>query len=358
MFKNKLKLDIPKEIVNIIKKFYDKNISLNDETFVGDRLYILDAKTFKEDEIISVETTHYGCSDKGCLLLCNTIIGNAKHKSVIVLSDFDGISSIEEVNDWKQMDKTLTFNIGTNSIIKEEKRLYLDTFKVNDELEPNLWSGLSLQPEVRKRLLKIVDNATETLINQGVKIEDVILVGSIVNYHWSRFSDIDLHIKLDFNSVNRDEDLAKFLLDSVKNSWNDTHDIKINGYDVEIYFQDIDEANESGGIYSITNNKWLKEPIKLEIDFDKDKMKKKALKYINLVDDIVEVEKTSDNKSALYETLSNLMDKIKSIRKKGLEEKGEKSEENIFFKILRRTNTIKKIIDTKNKIYDELLSIK
>ena len=32
-----------------------------------------------------------------------------------------------------------------------------------------------------------------------VVIDDVVMIGSIANYNWSEYSDIDLHIIIDFN---------------------------------------------------------------------------------------------------------------------------------------------------------------
>ena len=42
--------------------------------------------------------------------------------------------------------------------------------------------------------------------------------------------------------------------------FNSQHDIKIKGYDVEVYVQDLNEKNKSIGVYSIVSNEWLNFP--------------------------------------------------------------------------------------------------
>ena len=49
-----------------------------------------------------------------------------------------------------------------------------------------------------------------------------------------------------------------------KNDWNLKHsNLKIEGYDVELYVQDVNEENASNGVYSLMNDEWVKQPQKL-----------------------------------------------------------------------------------------------
>ena len=50
--------------------------------------------------------------------------------------------------------------------------------------------------------------------------------------------------------------------DNARMRWNDKHDIKVKGYDVEIYVEDSRESHKSSGDYSILNDEWNKEPKK------------------------------------------------------------------------------------------------
>ena len=89
-------------------------------------------------------------------------------------------------------------------------------------------------------------------------VKDYLFLGSLANYNWSKYSDIDLHILIDFKKINKDTDLVKDYFDSKKKIWNDEHEnLKIYGFQVELYIQDINEENSSGGVYSLEKNKWL-----------------------------------------------------------------------------------------------------
>ena len=58
----------------------------------------------------------------------------------------------------------------------------------------------------------IADDFFETLDIGWVEISDIILTGSLANYNWSRFSDVDLHILVDFGEVDENEELVDHIL--------------------------------------------------------------------------------------------------------------------------------------------------
>ena len=85
---------------------------------------------------------------------------------------------------------------------KGNKRTYvsgkidLSGFKMKDELNPKVWDGDKMKPEVRKALLKIADDYFEGLeLGSEVDIEDITMTGSLANYNWSKYSDVDLPSK-------------------------------------------------------------------------------------------------------------------------------------------------------------------
>jgi predicted nucleotidyltransferase len=59
--------------------------------------------------------------------------------------------------------------------------------------------------------MDIVDEFIERL-DLDADMKDIIVTGSLANYNWSRFSDIDLHILIDFKEVNDNEELVKRFL--------------------------------------------------------------------------------------------------------------------------------------------------
>ena len=140
----------------------------------------------------------------------------------------------------------------------EDDKKILKSFKTKDSLSDNIFELSNkeyiMRPEIRKKLLEISDDFIETL---GVKffIHDIVLTGSLANYNWSNYSDVDLHILIDYEETKFNLDLIKEFFDAKKNIWNEKHDVIIKGFDVEIYVQDISEEHVSSGVYSILHNK-------------------------------------------------------------------------------------------------------
>jgi len=137
---------------------------------------------------------------------------------------------------------------------RQEDEKIVKSFKPKDSLSDQIFEGLndkfSMRDDIRKRLIEISNNFIESF---GVKffIHDVILTGSLSNYNWSQYSDVDLHILIDFDETEHPMDLVKEFFDAKERVWNEKHDIKIKGFDVEVYVQDVKQEHISSGVYSI-----------------------------------------------------------------------------------------------------------
>jgi hypothetical protein len=227
----------------------------------------------------------------------------------------------------------------------------IKSFHLKDELNPKIWDGQELKADVREQLLTIAQDFYNTT-DLKAKIKDVILTGSLANYNWSeKYSDYDLHILIDFKEVNEDEELVKKFVDAVKNIWNKEYDITIEGYEVEVYIQDVKELHRSSGVYSILNNRWNVEPVKAEFEPDELEIREKAKTVMMLVDDL-EDDVDKDEYDEFIKKIKKVWDKVKRYRKSGLEsEGGEFSTGNLVFKLLRRNGYIGKILDMRKKSY-------
>jgi predicted nucleotidyltransferase len=237
---------------------------------------------------------------------------------------------------------------------KDEK--IVGSFKPKESLSDQIFdtsdNEISMRQDIRKRLVKISDEFVDTL---GIEffIHDIVLTGSLANYNWSNYSDVDLHIIIDFEESKYPIDLLKEFFDAKKNVWNEKHDIKIKGYDVEVYVQDINEEHISSGVYSILHNKWLVEPKKETPNIDDRKILEKGEEYAKKIDYLV---KKGKNQNVLGK-LEDLRKKLKSFRQCGLESGGEYSYENLTFKLLRRNGYMGKLLKLKTDITDKKLSI-
>ena len=83
-----------------------------------------------------------------------------------------------------------------------EEEIEAASFEMNEELEPTFWKDKKLNKKIQKRLEEIVSDFIENL-ELEVKPEDIRLTGSLANYNWSKYSDVDLHIVIDFAKVSK-----------------------------------------------------------------------------------------------------------------------------------------------------------
>ena len=237
-------------------------------------------------------------------------------------------------------------------IINEIK---VDGFDFHKTLEKKIWADEStMDPEVLENLLAIVENFIDGLPIQ-VSAYDVRLTGSIANYNWSKYSDIDLHIQTEFSEIDEDEELVRSYFNSVTALWNLKHAIMIGGYEVEIYVENAGEEHVSSGVYSLTDAEWLVMPVKEQShEIDVSAVRKKAG---NIANQISELDRIKDPKEAL-ELSDRIKEKIRRMRKSGLQtKKAQYSTGNIAFKVLRRSGDLEKLSMIKNRAHDELFSI-
>jgi predicted nucleotidyltransferase len=232
----------------------------------------------------------------------------------------------------------------------------LNSFNIQTKLNPEIWQDDKLNKEVRKNLLKIAIDLVEELKQPEIKIKDVLFVGSLANYNWSKYSDVDLHILIDFSKFKEDEEFIKKFFDAQKDLYNQKHDIKIFDFPVEIYFQDVEEKLEASAVYSVKSDKWLEKPEKEKQKLDIPSIKKKAKRIIDQIKDIKK-EFDSKNWEQVVKKADNLKNSIKTKRKSGLENGGEYSTENIVYKILRRTDAIEMINTLKTNAYDNIVTV-
>jgi DNA-binding Lrp family transcriptional regulator len=226
------------------------------------------------------------------------------------------------------------------------------SFRVKDELNPKIWDDFKIDDEVREDLLKIAEDFYAST-DLEADVEDIVLTGSLANYNWSeKYSDYDLHILIDFTNVNDAVDLVKKYVDSAKSIWNKEHDIKIKGYEVEVYIQDVSEPHKSTGVFSLLNNKWNVKPEKFNFEPDEEMIAEKGKSVMMMVDELEE-QVNEDKYDSFIEKVKKVWEKVKNYRKSGLEsEGGELSMGNLVFKFLRRNGYVGKIIELKRKSYD------
>ena len=248
-----------------------------------------------------------------------------------------------------------------NNELQEE--VSVEPFEPKDELNPKFWVDNKLNSKVRMRLLDIADDFVKTLDIRWVKPDDIVLTGSIANYNWTKFSDVDIHIIMDFKKVYEKTDFVKNYFDCKKQEWNSTHEgLKIYGFNVELSVEDKNTPAVASGVYSLEKNDWVSEPKDLsDAKLNKEYVESTAENYIEKIDDLdrrIRKEKDAKKVEKLSDKMVSIFNKLKGMRRDGLKSKAkEMSSGNIIWKILRAEGYIKKIWDIVNYNYDRSMSL-
>ena len=230
----------------------------------------------------------------------------------------------------------------------------LDSFKLSDaitfhdKLNPKLWNGTKLRPEVKKQLMLIAQDFLTELGIHDLDVKDITVSGSNAAYSYTKHSDLDLHILVDMSDMDNDS-IYKELFDAKKRIYNDSHDITIYGVPVELYVQDAREPVVSLGEYSILNDEWIRIPTKRRANFDQTASRAKYEKLLDIIQLAL--------KSTSIEKVNKTLKKIKQYRQAGLDKGGEFGPENLAFKALRSQGYITKLYALRDKLHSEKLTI-
>ena len=268
------------------------------------------------------------------------------------LADLAGELDIPIVQDqslsrFDRLYEEVTITIGTDD---------LKAFGVHKDLNQKVWDGdEKVRPGVKGALLDIVEEFMEGL-DLGVEAEDIIMTGSLANYNWSAFSDIDIHILVDFTEINDNKELVKKFVDALRSNWNKLHSIMIKGHEVELYLQDVQEPHVSSGVYSLLTDRWLVKPSPSKPVLDKETATKKMKSFAREVDKLSAIYDRGRHADALA-FAQRLKDKLKRMRQTGLERSGIYAPENLAFKMLRRSGDIEQLFSIYTQAYDKAHSL-
>lgn len=245
----------------------------------------------------------------------------------------------------------------------EADDINLKSFEIQDKLNPRFWINGKINSRVRLKLLDLADEFYDSMNIKWVKPKDIVLTGSIANYNWSKYSDVDVHILVDYKDVWKKTDFVKDYFDSKKQLWSEEHDgLKIYGFPVEMYVEDVNNKNPNSGIYSLEKNKWIVEPNDFQdAELNEERIKEISAKLITQIDDVYEdLSKEKDNHKLeiLSDKMKRMFDKLVKQRKESLERHGEMGTYNIIWKVLRRSGYLDKIWEIINNVYNKVNSIK
>ena len=282
---------------------------------------------WSEQDGIFIRTGFYSPEDKEITVFCKDrhpkdILRTFAHEMIHHSQNLNGVdlnfTSNDDVKDNKKLEKIeaeayLKGNIyfrkwteyvnSDKSTLNESKFIEdtnpddvdLSSFNIKRELNPKFWKNNLLDSRIRMKLLDIADDFIDFLGIDWVEPDDVIITGSLANFNWNKnYSDIDLHVLIDFSKVDKRTDFVKKYFNSLKNLWNEEHsNLTIFGFPVEVYVQDTHEMHSSSGarkaLHDIRSRAQIKSQRQIEETEDtlknaewKEFHQRKAMKYSHL----------------------------------------------------------------------------
>jgi hypothetical protein len=213
----------------------------------------------------------------------------------------------------------------------------LKEYQTHSELNPDIWIDGDLKPELQEGFMKIAQKFYDFL-ETNASMYDVILIGSNANYNWTKYSDIDLHVIINYMEVGDNMHLVKNYLHAKKSVWNQNFPLKYKGMNIELYAQDSnDDLHSSVGIYSVGHKKWIRKPKADLISIDDSTIEQKAAPYE------YEINKLKEDDPRLEQKIKDILFRLRHLRQVGLEAEGEYSLENLAFKHLRNKGLIERL---------------
>lgn len=205
-----------------------------------------------------------------------------------------------------------------------------------------------MKDDVRKQLLKFAEFFRSFAKIPQFIVTDILMTGGNANYNYTVLSDIDVHLLIDRTKMGSDAELVDDYLQDKKTLFTLTNHIKVAGYNVEPYAQDITESiPKNQGCYSILNNIWVQHPENLKLKFSKDEILEKGVEYYSgLINHIIDAKLDLDN-------IKVLKDKMRSKRNTSIAKDGEFGRFNLIFKSLRNDGLLDRL-----NAYEKTLQLK
>ena len=221
------------------------------------------------------------------------------------------------------------------------------TLQYHKTLNQKIFDGEKLRPEVKDKLLDVAAAWQKFAKIPDELVKDIILTGGNCQFNYTKYSDLDCHIVMNRNKLfgpmrmpdaHRREYIDDYL-DDKKTLWSSSRDIKIKGYSVEMYAQDVRDKLAASGIYSLKNNKWIVKPVHGNYNFAHDEaLEKKVDEIKNTINNMIE-------NNASEAEFKIMKEKLKNMRNAALASGNEFSFDNCVFKELRN----EKVLDKMNK---------
>lgn len=217
---------------------------------------------------------------------------------------------------------------------------------IQDELNPVLWSNNKLRPEIKEKIMELVNEFNSTL-DIPLTVLDINIVGSNASYNYTDKSDVDVHIVTNFEEYGYPKEFIEAAMNAFKANFNNKYDVNYGGYNVEVYVEDVKSSPNSNGIYSVVRDEWIKEPIKLQpIDVD---LEPEYSLFVDRINGILD--------TGTEEDIIRVIDDLYLLRRNSLVVDGEFGKGNLIFKTIRNDGLLDALKERRVELASKELSI-
>lgn len=220
------------------------------------------------------------------------------------------------------------------------------------ELDPRLWNGTDLKPEVQEQSLAIVERILADSGYAGLRVDAVELFGSNASFEYDDSSDYGIHVFVEPAGLASPEELNRML--PLLNDYVERRQegrITFNGVVVEVTFHSERTANyrPSPGIgqYSVSAGRWIERPVQQPDTFDWAAMTTDMTAFIGAYNDLV-ASYAADSQGFDCSRFGDFDADISAYRNSGFSNGlGSRSTQNLTYRALRRINvSIPDMVDT------------
>lgn len=210
-------------------------------------------------------------------------------------------------------------------------------------LDPRLWDGDKLRPDVRARALEIVNDLFADLKMPDLAIKNVEIRGSTVSYEYDDNADLSVRVFLDTSNYKGDVNQLNALLKTYTDYLEAVYEgnLLLRGVPLEPQFYAVKRPSQEPqagiGHYSLTDDAWMEHPSMQENRFDRTQMMVDAKRFITQYNRLV-TDYFADKKAFDCGQLGAFTKEIRSYRGAGIDQDGTRSTPNLTYRMLRRLN--------------------
>lgn len=228
------------------------------------------------------------------------------------------------------------------------------TLQYHRTLNQKIWEGQKLRGDVRAKLLEIARVWQKFANIQNNNIIDIVLTGGNANFNYTKQSDLDIHLIIDYTKVTCDDDIVMDYFMSKKALWAANHtNIRVKGYPVELFAEDKHAKPKPGqGVYSLLKGRWVQEPKFVKMNFSKDTLLAQKVDFYKQ-----QIDAMVSGKQSIH-AADNLKSKLRAMRGAAIEMGGEFSFENLVFKELRNRGYMDKLTNYLKHNKEKQLSLR